>query len=192
MHTARWSAGSLASAQPASPQPTSPQVLLLQRLSKGRHLVGATTGRTSEIFSAMCAHGLSVTLASMDPLPLRQQVRHMAAASVVVAVHGAHLANMVWMEGGTGLVEITFRFGWCCRLTPPMPKHSCKQCLGYNKACYANLATALGLRYRYVDPVYISPNWHPYPVNPIDRKFVYVNASMLARVTSSLACGAST
>jgi hypothetical protein len=159
-----------------------PGVLMLQR-SSNRVLVGSSTGQTKELVDALCADGIGVRLISFDKLPLRQQVTEMANAAVVIAVHGAHLANLIWMAPQSTLVEVTMRFGWCCNPMPPWPASfdSCAQCTSYHVGCYANLANAFGLRYVYVDPEFISPHRWRSPASPIERHYVYVNARDLSK-----------
>lgn len=51
--------------------------------------------------------GWRTTVQSFDELPLVQQMRAVAAASIVVYGHGAALSNMLWARPGTVIVEIT-------------------------------------------------------------------------------------
>lgn len=56
-------------------------------------------------------------------------------------------------------------------------------CKAYHKADYANLAHAMGLRYAYFDPSYMTP---PRGANPIDRELVHVDSKALATLAVAL------
>jgi capsular polysaccharide biosynthesis protein len=67
------------------------------------------------------------TLVHLEDMGLRQQAQLFARAKVVVAPHGAALANLVFCKAGTTVVELFTR--------------------GYLKCMYGHLAVRLGLRY---------------------------------------------
>ena len=88
------------------------------------------------------------------------------------------------------VLELLLRYGWCCDPVPtaqraavgdpPQPECACSS---YSKAEYANLAHTFGLRWLYLDPLFIPP---PQSFSPIDRSAVVVDAEELARVAEEV------
>lgn len=166
-------------AEPAS-------VLLLQRL-KDRWLLDARTGTAHGLAPPMCRRRLQPRFASFDGRPFSEQVQTMSAATIVVSPHGSQLTNILWMEAGSAVVEVTFNFAYCndgyswgSGLTAPGAREAIFRGNAHCQPYYlnfANLAHTLGLTYRYLDPVYLPPQRNP---NPIVRNHVYVDANELA------------
>ena len=46
-------------------------------------------------------------MANFDAVPLKEQARLTALASVMIAVHGAQLTNLIWMDEGAAVLEVT-------------------------------------------------------------------------------------
>ena len=181
----------------AGPTTTPAHVLLVQR-TRTRILGGANTGQLAEVVQAMCVRGLAVRVASFDSVPLVEQMRATTAATVLLSVHGSQMVNIIWMHPErAAVVEVLLRYGWCCgnddhgtgigvvsgsMLDPAEPRcpHGCN---GYYKSDIANLASAFGIRYVYLDALYISPPQHS---NPIERRHVLVNATEAALLADLL------
>ena len=76
-----------------------------------------------------------VTLLDLENRNLAEQVTLFGEARVVVAQHGAALTNMVWMQPGTLIVEVS---------------PAAKMPLAYPKEYFKRLADCLNIRHRYV------------------------------------------
>jgi hypothetical protein len=156
-------------------------VLLLQR--SPRTLVDKATGLFSTIAQTMCDRGLQLQVATLGSLPPKGQFSLVRGASIIIAVHGAELTNMLFLNPKSAVIEITLRYGWCCDPVPEFAqgyqtKTQCvTSCKPYHKADFANLAHALGHTYFYFDPSYIEP---PTDKNPISREKVFVDSKGLA------------
>ena len=162
-----------------------------------------------ELCAAQAHHAFELSVHSFDKLPIAEQVAHAAGAALMVGVHGAQLTHAMWMVEGSSLLEIHMRYGFCCfhqarlqqahlraskggagslstpsdprRYDPPDPRRACGSCEGYAKPDYANIAHTFGLRYAYLDAVYIEPLNGP--GQPNDRYDVHVNAKELAHAS---------
>ena len=177
------------SSQARSPPPQSPHCPTprLSPLASRAHQLTRLRGcrGSQELLRALCAEGLRAREVVFDKLPLWQQVRHAATAAVMVGVHGAQLANLIFMDAGASVVEVTLRYGWCCVWQDkrrPAESPCGDTCVPYFKGDYANLAHAMGLRYVYIDPAFASPQLG----EPIWRMSVHVAAAPLARVARLL------
>lgn len=87
-----------------------------------------------EIADALAPLG-EVSIVDTAELSPAEQIRTLHATDLLVAQHGAGLANMVWMTEGTGVVE----------LLPPLPQTI--------DTIFSNLAAARDLGYQRVDQV---------------------------------------
>ena len=96
------------------------------------NLGGRSWYHKADVIAAANATGMAVRyIGRMDFLSFGQQVRAMAQTGVLLAVHGAHLMNSMFLPRGATVIEVT----------PPLLK----------SATFSNLAHTMGLRYL---PVY--------------------------------------
>ena len=86
-----------------------PRHALLVLRSHSRVLVGSARRTAAEITTALCGALGSTPLhvANFDAVPLKEQARLTALASVMIAVHGAQLTNLIWMDEGAAVLEVT-------------------------------------------------------------------------------------
>ena len=95
-------------------------------------LGGRSWWNKQDVLDAAAATGLHVRdVPRMDFLSFKAQVEAMASTGILVATHGAHLMNMLFLPRGAVVIEVT----------PPLLK----------SPTYSNLAAMWGLRYM---PVY--------------------------------------
>lgn len=164
-------------------------VLFLQRGFDDRFVVDARTQSFGGIVKAFCDLGVPVAYALFgSEVPFKDQYMAFAAATVLVAVHGAGLTNIPFLSSDSAVVEVTLRYGWC---KDPVPDecllgHWADSCTtvcreNYHKADYPNSAHSYGLKYFYFDPDYVDQY---YWTNPIFVHRVHVNATALALISS--------
>jgi hypothetical protein len=163
-------------------------VLILPRL-KDRGLVDAHSGTAVGLAAAMCKLGLAPRFASFDRAPFRKQVETISSAAVLVSPHGSQLTNLLWLDPSAAVVEVTFRYAYCqekpwqeMQRTADAVLQGSEHCLAYHPT-FANMANALGITYRYLDPVYLPPQQYS---NPIARSHVHLNARELAELAALL------
>lgn len=82
--------------------------------SGASEMSGGSSSRRSvpnmaEIVEALSSDGHEVQHVELERASLRSQVRMFSGAQVVVAQHGASLANVLWMSRGSNVVEIVPR-----------------------------------------------------------------------------------
>lgn len=95
-----------------------------------------------ELAEALAPLG-SVSVVDTAELAPHEQVKLMSATDLLVAQHGAGLANMLWLPNGAGVIE----------MLPPLPQTI--------DAIFSNLAAALSIGYQAVP----QPDLHA-PVDP--------------------------
>eukprot|EP00468_Gymnochlora_sp_CCMP2014_P005552 CAMPEP_0167745390 /NCGR_PEP_ID=MMETSP0110_2-20121227/3124_1 /TAXON_ID=629695 /ORGANISM="Gymnochlora sp., Strain CCMP2014" /LENGTH=471 /DNA_ID=CAMNT_0007630025 /DNA_START=201 /DNA_END=1616 /DNA_ORIENTATION=- len=126
-----------------------------------RNLVAKNTGTFAGILQALCEAGIETRGAEINTkVPLAMQYRLIMQADALISVHGAQLANLVWMPEGSAVIEVTLRYGYCCR---PVPEENmgftsppCKgPCSPYDYVVYAMQAQQFGIEYYYYDPLYV-------------------------------------
>jgi len=143
------------------------------KLEESRQFVDSETGTFDGILREFCRAGLNAHGACLSlRVTLAEQYKAIASASVLVSIHGAQLANLVWLSPGSAVVEITLRYGFCCKPLPPEYwYHSEKVCTGpcspYPFLVYTHMAAQFGIKYYYYDPVYVEQETCE---NVIDRK----------------------
>mmetsp|Transcript_86030 Transcript_86030/g.162090 ORF Transcript_86030/g.162090 Transcript_86030/m.162090 type:complete len:463 (-) Transcript_86030:114-1502(-) len=161
-----------------------PHVVMLQRPFGNRFIVDAKTHSFLGVIQAFCHGRVPIRFYSFSSnTPFAEQASAIVDASVLVAVHGAALTNMLWLPPGAAVIEILLRYGWCkdpvpveCRFPAWLSNctASCRD--GYHKADYANTAHTYGFQYFYLDPIYVDqPKGH----NPIYVSAVHVNSTEL-------------
>ena len=96
------------------PQPSS-LVLIVRRAVNGSGSMGhgaarrflANEDEVAEAAEAAAAKaGLAFVRTSLEDIPLAEQVGVFASARVLVAQHGSGLANVVWMQEGSTVIEL--------------------------------------------------------------------------------------
>ena len=110
--------------------------------------MGSTTGTFDEIVSALLAVGvpLLVQSAFQTSNPVADQIAVFASSKVLVAAHGAHMTNLLFLRQGDDgppphVVEVGFSPGWNWRRDPE--GSGCEQKgeeIVFDKADYYNLA----------------------------------------------------
>lgn len=166
-------------------------VLVLERSTpfgkSSRRLLAEETGDLAGVLSALCDRGLEVVATDLVGVPMREQVRLFAHAAVLVAVHGAGIANLVFMRPRSVVIEVNLR-------TSDRSKPASEQGT-YPLLVYPDTAITMGMYYYTHDPVAIYPPfayekkwerdwgfwWRKRPVRDYRATTaVYVNASQLA------------
>jgi len=145
------------------PEPTpSCMVLMLSRPpGKPRYVIDQHSGTFKGVLQDFCEAGLNIHSAELDDTqPLKEHFKLISQAKMLLGVHGAHLANMIWMDEGSAVVEVTVRYGHCC---DPLPVENmgfhAPPCTGpckpYDYVVYAMMAQQFGIRWFYYDPLYV-------------------------------------
>lgn len=144
-----------------------PVVVLVQR-SGNRRLVGMRTGSFAEVVSALCKRGVPVKIAEFDSSESLEDIAELLSnAAMLVAVHGAAIANAFLLPEDTTVLEVTLR------------REYYHQGGGYDRVCYTNMMQYFGHRYYYYDPKYILPR-----SSLRQARHVVVNAEHFADVVS--------
>ena len=94
----------------------------------------------SDLQAVLARHGFEI--ASFEAMPLGEQIALMAQGSALVGIHGAGLANMLFMAPGSRAAEI--------RQIDKVPD------------CFFSLADALGHEYRYLVALPANAGVHPH------------------------------
>lgn len=113
------------------PEPGAPRRLYLTRRSAARRELDESADRALQ--PLLAREGL--TPVSLDGRSLADQARLFAGAEIVIAPHGAALANLIFATPGTRVLELNARVR-----DEPAPRHH-----------FARLAARCGLRYRMLD-----------------------------------------
>jgi hypothetical protein len=95
-----------------------------------------TVPNLPDIVCGLGARGVVSKIAELETMPLREQVALFASARILVAQHGAALANMLWMPPGCAIIEIN-----------PIPAGA------RFRDYFRDLATACGHRYAVIEQV---------------------------------------
>ena len=163
---------------------------------KLRLLVDDNTGRTPELYAALCEVGLPLIVSDASPsMSFVQHLRMFHEAAVLVASHGTGLSNAVWMKENSIVVEVVLRAGWCCFPIPPenracplegkftescLKARSCEfPCQPYTMVDLIESIKASGVAWFYFDPTFVDQSTGD---SARSTRRVHVNSKLLADV----------
>jgi len=154
-----------------------------------RQLLDVDTGRASDVVRALCERGLRVRAVTPRADAVREVIETFAGASMAISVHGAQLTNVIFMRADSAVLEVLMRVHdhWCDARWHANARSvvdaNATACPPYFLGMYANLARAVGLRYRYHDAAAIEPRTR---AAALHTPAVYVRSRHLAAQACAL------
>lgn len=174
-----------------SPPEDDRYILLVQRNEDDRFLLDHATGDPIEkiLTARKNEFKLPLKVVNFSRLNPQEQERICSGASIMVAMHGAGLTNLIFTPPDCHIIEVNYRRHWYC---DPVCDDHYNETLAYNKDCggpltfkpdfhkadYHNLSLLLGKNYTEVE----AEAYEGYTqAIPICRKRVFVDSNQLIR-----------